>query len=407
MRFLTGFLAFLFTFTVPHPLPQIPQRGTSSPLPRAMSQEELAEIRPTSRLLTSNTPPDKVVVRTTSETRTTGESSSFDTIVLTNPGQPVHTLAPSGAGGVPFTTITLTAGSKDVEVNSITVERTGPGADGAFDSVSLTDENGDGIGDDRHFNSNHQAVFNESFTVPAHTSKTLTILGNMVDELTDYAGQTPIIQVDAIDASANVVGTLPLKGTAQTINDSLVIGGATAMLSQYDPSTNTNRYINDTGIRFSGIRITANSQEDLTLDSITWDQGGTAGSSDIANVVTFVNGTSYPTEIDNRSYTSTFSPGIVIPKGQSVDVYVQGDLTTTGSNRTVEFDLDGSDSVSLTGNLYGYEVGIVAGGNTATEGNSVFITSTGDTDGDEGSPFFAGSLVTINASTLASVQRAN
>jgi hypothetical protein len=346
---------------------------------------------------------------TTSATTTAQQlpTSGADILTVTSPAQPAATLAPAGAGGVPFTTFTLTTGSKDVTVNSVTIERTGPGMDEAFDSITLTDESGSAIGDDRHFNSYHQAVFNEPFTIPAHTSKTLTVLGNMTDDLTNYAGQTPIIQIDAIDTSANVVGALPLKGTAQTINDSLVIGGATAMLSQYDPDTNTNRYINDTGVRFSGIRITANSQEDLTLDSITWDQGGTAGSGDIANVVTHVNGTSYPTEVDGRSYTSTFSPGIVIAKGQSVDIYVQGDLTTTGANRTVEFDIDGSDDISLTGNTFGYGVGIAASGNTATDGHSVFITSDGTSDGDEGTPFFSGAIATINAGTVISIQKAN
>lgn len=338
---------------------------------------------------------------------TTASSSEQDTLAVISPQQPKPTLAPAGAGGVPFTNVTLTAGSKDVIVNNLTVQRTGPGVDNVFESVALVDENGDGIGDEKRFNSNHQAVLGDPFTIPAHSSKTLTLVGNMTDDTADYAGQMPTLEVVAIDASSPIEGLLPVRGTGQVVNDTLVIGGATATLSQYNPFTSSNRYINDTGIRFSGIRITANSQEDITLSSITWDQGGTAAASDITNVTTIVNGASYPTEVDGRSYTSTFTPGIVIPKGQTVDVYVQGDLTTTGSNRTVEFDIDSSDDIALTGNTYGYGVGIAAGGNTATGGNSVFITSTGDTDGDEGNPFFAGSVVTINPGTVISIQKAN
>jgi len=329
--------------------------------------------------------------------------SPTDSLTISSPAQPKHLLAPAGAGGVPFTSITLTAGRKDVTVDSITVERTGPGVDAVFESITLTDENGESIGDDKSFNSNHRALFKETFTIPAHTSKTLTILGNMTDDLTDYAGQTPIIQINAIDASSSIVGTLPVKGTSKTMNNTLVIGGAMATLSQYDPNTSSNRYINDTGIRFSGIRITANSQEDLSLSSITWDQGGTAGDSDIAEIVTVVSGIPYPTEIDNRSYTSSFSPAILIRKGESVDLYVQGNLTTTGANRTVVFDIDSSDDISLTGNTYRYGVGVVADGNTATSGTSVFITSDGTSEGDEGTPFFAGSVATINGGTVTSI----
>lgn len=341
-------------------------------------------------------------ISSTSQASTTVQTTQ-NVLTVSKGDQPQSALAPAGAGGVPFTTVTLTAGASDVTVNSITVRRSGAGADGAFDSVALNDEDGSQIGDEKYFDSSHQVVFNEPITISAHTSTMLTVVGNMTDDTSDFAGQMPVLEVVAIDASAPVSGTLPIDGTAQTVNDTLVIGGAQATLSQFDPETNSNHYINDTGVRFSGIRITADSQEDLTLSSITWDQTGTAGPSDITNVTTIVNGTAYPTVVDGRSYTSTFSPGIVIPKGNSIDVYVQGDLTTTGANRTVEFDIHGSDDVALTGNTYGYGVGISAEGNTATDGHSVFITSDGDTDGDEGTPFFSGSITSINGGTLISI----
>ena len=328
-----------------------------------------------------------------------------DTLTVTTPVQPTATLAPAGAGGVPFTSVTLTAGSADVTVNSVTVERVGAGADGAFSDIALNDQDGNAIGNTESFNANHQVVFNQSFTIPANTSETLTVTGDMASDLSDYAGQMPALQIDAINSSTTIVGQLPIRGTAQTINDSLVIGGAEASLSPFDPNAATNRYINDTDIKFSGIRITANSQEDLTLTSITWDQTGTAGPEDIANIATVVNGTSYPTTNDASSYTSTFSPGIVIPKGQTVDIYVQGNLTTTGANRTVEFDIDDSSDIALIGNTYGFGVGIAPSSDTAMSGNSVFLTSDGTPDGDEGASFFAGSVVTINPGTLISIGR--
>ncbi|MEI6296839.1 MAG: hypothetical protein WCO84_04315 [bacterium] len=276
-----------------------------------------------------------------------------------------------------------------------------------FDSVSFVDENGDSLADDRSFNSNHQIVFRGPFTIPANTSKTVSILGNMVEDLTDYSGQSPVIQISNIDATTKVSGELPIKGTAQTANDTLVIGGATAMLSSYDPTTSNSRNIGDKGIRFSGIRITANSKEDLTLSSISWNQMGTASEHDLTNVATVINGVSYPTTVDGKYFTSTFPGGILIPKGQVVDVYIQGDLTISGADRTVEFDIKSSGDVWLTGNLYGYGVGIYADGNISTIGNSVFITSDGTSDGDEGTPFFSGSVVTINSGSINSIGRSN
>jgi hypothetical protein len=319
--------------------------------------------------------------------------------------EPAATLAPAGAGNVPFTTFILSAGSKDVMVNSITAERGGLAEDAVFDSVSLNDENSE-IGDDQHFDANHRVFFKEAFTVPAHSSKTLTIQGNMASDESDYAGQMPMIQVDAIDATSPVVGSLPLKGTAQTVNSTIVIGGAEATLSAYDPGAPVTHYINDKNVRFAGIRLTANSQEDVALSSITWTEDGTAGSNDLSNVVTVINGVSYPATVDGRTFTSNFSPAITITKGQAVDIYAAGDLLVSGAGRTVKFDINGSDDISLTGNTFGFGVGVSAGGNTATDGNSVFITSDGTTDGDEGTPFFSASTVTINGGSVGSIQNA-
>ncbi len=335
----------------------------------------------------------------------TSPAEEIDALTITVPAQPPSLIAPSGAWTVPFTNFVLEAGSQDVTIRGIVVRRGGAGADGAFTSIVLTDENRNYIGRYKGLRSDHTVELGEEFVIPAHESQMITVMGNMVADVTEYDGQKPVLEVIAINASSPIVGDLPIRGTAQTVNSTLLIGGATALLSQFDPATASNRYISDTGIRFSGIRITANANEPLRFNSITWDQVGTAGASDLANVVTVINDVAYPTEIDGRYYTSTFEPPIIIPKGESVDLYVRGDITTSGANRTVQFNIRKSDGVWLTGDTYGFDVSIAAEANTATEGNSVFITSDGTTDGDEGTPFFSGSVVTINGATVTSIGR--
>lgn len=315
--------------------------------------------------------------------------------------QPAPTLAMRGAGGVPFTTFDVLAGPRDLELRSITLKRTGPSEDRVFDGVALSDEDGD-IGDG-NFNSNHELVIPTSIRLSAGAVKTFSITADISDDLDSLAGQMPSISVVSIDASESVAG-LPVVGTAHTVNASIQIGGARAMISQFDPSNNTVRYIGDADIRFSGIRLTADSVEDLTLESIAWDQSGTASSGDITDVQTVVNGVAYSTEINGRTYTSTFTPALVIPKGQSVELYVQGDLTYLGAKRTVQFDIRSSDDISLIGNTYGYGVGTAPEGNTAVSGNSVFITSDGTSEGDEGAPFFAGSVASISGGAAVNIQ---
>ena len=336
-------------------------------------------------------------------------TTTFDTLVVSDPGQPASSIASAGAGGVPFISVTLAAGNKDVTINNIAVRRIGLGADDAFANIALNDPSGLQIGDVVSLNSNHIATFRQPFTILAHTSETLTIVGNLASDLSNFVGQMPSLEIDSINASSPVVGSLPLKGVAQTLNNSLTIGSVLATVSSFDPQTSLKRYIGDTGVRFSGIQMTASSQEDITLSSIIWYQSGTASASDLANVTTLANGTSSPAVVrpDGKTYVSVFTPGIVIPKGQSIDVYLQGDLKTTGANRTVEFDIsDNTDDVALTGDSYGFGDGISPSGNTATSGHSVFITSDGSTGGNTGTPFYAGSVTSISGGTLTSVGKA-
>ena len=331
-------------------------------------------------------------------------NSQADVLTVSVPEQPAYSIAPRDALSVPFTKVTLTAGARDVEVRSVTIKRVGLGGDGAFSDMSLLDEDGTDLSD-ASLHSDHVAIFKDSFTVSAGTSKTLTVVGNMASELADYDGQVPILRIDAIDASSPVVGTLPVIGTAQAINNSLTIGSATAVLSPEDPASERTKYIGDAEVKFSGIQITADSAEDMRLDSIAWYQSGTAGIADISNVRTVVDGVSFPTEVDGRSYTSTFPNGVVIKKGNTIDVYVEGDILFSGAGRTVEFDIDYSTDTSLTGLAYGFVTGLVPGGNTDTAGHSVFLTSDGETDGDTLKPFFAGSITHISAGTFNYIER--
>ena len=332
-----------------------------------------------------------------------------DELTVSDPGQPEPSLAPANAAPLALT-FTLTAGSKDVIVNEVTIERTGFGADGAFLSFGLWDEQGLQIGNVATLNSMHRAVFRRPFTVHAGASQTLEVYANMNADMTNFDGQRPIIQLVGINASSGVAGTLPLHGTPHTVNSSLVVGGADAILSQFDPGGARTRYINDTNVKFSGIRITAHSQEDIALSNIIWTQSGTVGPSDIENVVTVVDGKKYPTVISpysEKEYVTFFDPEIAISKGNSIDVYVQGDIKVSAVNRTIEFDIrDINDEVSLSGSLYGLGVGLIPAANTDVTGShSAFITSDGTTDGTTGTPFFAGSIVTVQGAAINVLQK--
>jgi hypothetical protein len=345
---------------------------------------------------------------------TTGQPcSSGGTTVLPTGGnltvmagvQPANSLAPQGANRVPFTTITLTAGSADITVNSITVQRSGLAQDAVFSGIVLLDPNGMQIGIAKTLNSNHQAMVGDPFVIKAGTSETLTIAGNMATPLTNYAGQVAELDVVAINTSATVAGSLPITGAQQTINASLTLGSAQINTSSFDPAGGSTQPIGTTGYRFSGFKITAGSAEDLTLKSIRWNQTGSVGSSDLANVVTVVNGTSYPTTIsvDGKYYSTVFPSGIVIAKGNSVDIYIQGDIVgSSAAGRTSEFDVYKNTDLYLVGNTYGYGV-------TAPTGSGVVTTASahGTVLNTSSNPWFEGSQLTVTAGSVTLIGKAN
>ena len=346
--------------------------------------------------LCMNAPVTSSQVEATSTTPQT--LTSTDVLTVSDPGQQASSLAPAGAG-VLFLAFDLQSGARDTIINDITIERSGMGNNGAFASLGLYDENGLQIGPITTLNSNSRAVFKKPFNIPSGQKRSFEVYVSTASDLSTYDGQIPALRLIGVSASSPLSGTLPLNGNPQTLNSSLTVGAATALLSPDDPTGARTRYINDTGVHFSGIRITANAKEDITLDSIVWTQSGSASRDDLTNVITVVDGTEYPTTIspyNDHEYVTVFDPTVVIKRGNSVNVFIKGDIKTSAANRTIKFDInDINDEVSLTGSTYGFGVGLSPSGNTATEGGSVFLTSDGTTDGTTLNPFFSGSTVSV------------
>ena len=332
------------------------------------------------------------------------------TLAVSAGSQPANSLAPQGSARVPFTNFTLTnTSSAAVTINGITVTRTGLASDAVFAGVVLLDQNGLQIGTPRTFDTNHMATIGETMTLQPGQSATFTVAGNMAASLSAYAGQVAALQVTGVNTTSTVSGSLPISGANQVINASLAIGAATVMTSSFDPDSAQTKNIGDTAVKFSGVRITAGSAEDVRLFSVRWRINGSASSADISNVMTVINGTSYPTvvSVDGRYYTTTVSGGILMTKGNAVDVYVQGDITGSNSNtRVIEFDIDRQSDIYIVGQTYGY--GITP---TASETLTAAATGThGSTFVGSGSvssqPFFQGSTVTVQGSSVTTIARA-
>lgn len=309
-------------------------------------------------------------------------------VVVSANSQPANSLAPQGASRIPFTTFTLTNNSSAaVTMTGVTVQRTGLGVDANFSGIVLLDSNGLQVGTAKTLNSNHQATIGDTFTIGAGQSMTLTVAGNIATGQTT-SGQVVSLQVVAINTGSTVSGSLPITGASHTINTTLSLGSVSTTTSSFDPGAAQSKSIGDTGVRVSGLRFTAGSAEDLKLYSVRWRQVGTASASDISNVVTVVNDVSYPTMLsaDGKYYTTLFPGGLLIAKGNSIDVYTKVDLTGTNSaSRTVDLDIDKVTDVYFIGQTYGYGVA-PSGTNT---------------------PWYSGFVTTINAGSATTIGKAN
>ncbi len=303
---------------------------------------------------------------TTTTTTTTGTTGGTTVVVPTGGGlsvalapvQPVSQLAPLNGARIPFTKVVFTAGSSDVTVNGIVVERTGQSIDAVFDSVILLDENGMQVGLSKTLNSQHQTTLSQSFVVKAGQTRTMTIAGNRSTTAAGaHAGMIASLALVQVNTGATVSGSFPMTGTAQTINEGLTIGTATAARGSLDPGTSVTKEVGVTGYTFSSVRLTAGSQENLRLKSVRWNQTESASAADLANIKVYVDGTAYePVMSDGgQYYTATFGSGLVIEKGFSKEISIKGDVIG-GSGRKVDFDIAKRTDIDLTGELYGYGV---------------------------------------------------
>lgn len=296
--------------------------------------------------------------------------------------QPAEQLAPNSAARIPFTKVNFTASADgDVTVNSVTVERQGAGTDAALSEIVLLDEDGVQLGVGKTLNSNHQAILNEPFVVKAGTTRTMTIgASRPSSDSSSVAGQIIRLAVVAVDAGATTVnGSLPIVGNGMTMNASLTIGSVTNQTGTRKSVASTTEAIGTKDFTFTAIRVTAGSTEKVKINSIRWNQVGSAGVSDLANVKTYVETTeikSYDTVVssDGKYYTAKFNPPVLLDKGANAEIYIKGDIVG-GANRTIKFDIYRTTDLDVSGETFGYGITPPTSGTGFTSTNPWYFAS--------------------------------
>lgn len=261
----------------------------------------------------------------------------------------------------PFTKINLVAGDQDVEVDLLTLQRGGLGQDGAFSSVDIVDADTllPVTASQQVLNASHQATFNQNFVIPANTTKSLYLVGNM-GTLVNYAGEAPSLDLVGITlvGSTPIVASLPIAGNQQTLNATITIGSVGAGIGTYNQATSTAVSLGSQDYTFLGFRIQSGSVEPIVFDQIAIYQEGTAQlGTDLVNFELFRDTTKIADGIVNGDYIYFTNLNDYIPQGNTFQYQVKADVAG-GIARTVDLGIYDRYDALVTGQTYGYNIAI-------------------------------------------------
>lgn len=339
---------------------------------------------------------DSVVVSTPSTPSTPGGpvAAGSGLTVSAAVDQPVSDLLPESAARASLLKLVLTASSDgDVTVKGLTVERRGLSDDSAFDGILLIDSDGNQIGLTKTLSSDHKVNLNESFVVKAGTSKTVMVAANMAADLDQESGQVPKFALTAVDAgTAKVNGVLPIEGNSMTINSTLAIGSVTMSIGSLDPGAANTKNVGTKGYYLASVKASVGSAEDVTFESIRFNQAGSAAAADLANVKVKAGDKDYDTAVtsDGKYYIVSFPGGVKVAKGGNLEFSVKADLVN-GSARTVDMDLLRKSDVVVKGDVFKRH--ILAGGGSAGAASAGAFSSNQE-------PYFNAYAATIDKGSL-------
>ncbi|MBN1778953.1 MAG: hypothetical protein JW816_01915 [Candidatus Buchananbacteria bacterium] len=326
-------------------------------------------------------------------------STGSSVTVSLAPDSPASGIVVGGAADVAFTKINLTASADgDIIIDNWGVVRGGLGNDAAFASVDILDGatmlpiNDSG----KTFNSEHVANFTDDFTIPAGTTRSVYLAGNMASQATmaSYAGEVPALGLKTLTlkGSSSISGSLPIFGNYQTTNATITIGTATVSRGAYTNSTSTLE-VGKTNYTMFSFQVANSSAEEAQFSSVKVYQSGSASlANDLANIKLYQDGTEIANGVVSGNYvTFTFSP-ITLTKGQTKQFLVKADVVD-GSARTIQLGLYRSTNLLLKGLTYGYNITPTYSGTGSSSNNPVLSDNT--------FTISAGSLRVGRANTIA------
>lgn|GEM_PF-1341867 len=261
-----------------------------------------------------------------------------------------------------MTKIILSAGSTATTVNSLYVTRSGLSSNDDILNIKLVGADGATVGTVASLGSNSKALvtFVPALQMAANTSLTLFIRASIAN-VGGISGNTVALSIaaasDVVLAAGTVTGAFPVSGNYMSVvvlaGLGSVIVDANALPPDSKPDAGAKR------VQVSQFSVAAGPNEDLTVESLSLMEAGTASTADYANIELYsltearTLGTVASWDANARVVYGNLN--IVVPKGAKHIFEVFSDVVG-GSGNTLNVDLtDGKDAlVVVKGNTYGF-----------------------------------------------------
>ena len=287
-----------------------------------------------------------------------GNQTSGSVTVSLASDTPAAGIAYKNATHVPFTKVRLTAGSQAATIDSLVIERTGvPASDTVFSGANVMKDGTLLSASYKAFNSDHEATFTEDIVVPANTSVYITLVGKMADFAPTYQGEMPKLSLKSVNllGGGSVSGSLPVVGNAMATNASITIG--TLAVSENPHLSGSTEEVGSTDVEFLNVKLDNDSSSaDMRIDSIRFNNVGTADDADVANMELVVDGNVIATSNMSGDYVtfnlSSCGSVCLIDNGKNETFQLRGDIVG-GSARTLDFDIKKADDIMAYDTLNG------------------------------------------------------
>lgn len=268
---------------------------------------------------------------------------------------PAAKTIPSNATRVVFTNFNVTAANDgNIVLQEVTVKRTGVGAYNDISEVYLYDgavrlNNGRSISSD----TNSAEITGLNLTIPAGTTKTLSIVANIGDGKTGNHA-LGIESASAVTAGgASVTGSFPVTGNMMSLSTTSV---GTVTIAKV--GTLGNPTIGDMQARVTEFKLTAGTQ-DIMFQSLRLKNEGDLTTSLLSNFV-LMQGTSnvaVTATVEGRYVTLSLATPFEITNGVSKNFTLKADVSSSSEvGKTIKFLVDKNADVYATSEQYGYGV---------------------------------------------------